>query len=177
MAQEIVNFDTDQGQIVFSAKVNRLVRQDLRMARMIGNNCGHLTFANLDGTVDEFHELSPQYLVFFRFYYDPAKNPYDRLLIVGHFNVSGTSAFWEYTINDGASWNLILGAPQNLDLWSLGLHNGGEITVDLSSLIAPTWIGSRLRVNNPVGGVQTSIEQISLNWGAGILYHSSFPPF
>lgn len=177
MAQEIVNFDEDLGDIVFSAKINRLVRQDLRMGRMVGNNCGHLTFANQDGGVTEFHQLTPQYLVFFRFYYDPAKSPYDRLLIVGHFNTSGTANFWEYTINDGTSWNIIVGAPQNLALWGSGVHDGGEITVDLSSLTAPTWIGSRLRVNSPIGVVQAAIEQVSLNWGAGILYHSSFPPF
>lgn len=179
MAQEPVHFEEDLGDIVFSAKINRLVRQDLRMARLIGNNLGTLL---IEGG-PSFFDNEPQYLGIARFPYDPTRSPYDRLLLVCHIShaLNTSVRVWEYTLNDGASWirPVGLGASFNngsIDSWRMsGAFSDpifrGQIDIDISSIPGPTWIGSRLSLTT--GGT----NDVSLYWGAAILYNSSFPPF
>jgi hypothetical protein len=180
MAQTPVTFDEDLGEIVFSAKVNRLVRQDLRMGRMMGNNCGML-IGDKDGTLGapSFHQTTPQYLLIGRFRYDPTRFPYDRVLIAAHFRASSITPTWEYTLDDGVLWTPVVSSANTLPVWTFpGVVTAitgvsGEVDLDISTLTSPTWIGARIRADHSGG----TAGNVHLYWGAMILYHAEFPPF
>jgi hypothetical protein len=157
-----VRFDVDLGQPGYSAKVNRLIRQDIRMARFLGNVIS--TKLVTTGT---------SYIYLFRYPYRVKRNPFDRVLQVLEYAASGTvtTTIVEYTIDDGVTWTPI-GITAGLADWTTGSSStNGSFEVDLSGIAADTWIGARIQF------VANGFANINVYCSSAILYRAAYPPF
>jgi hypothetical protein len=165
-----ITFLGDAGQPGYSAKVNRMIRQDIRMGRLIGTQCTWSPCQD-DGTT--------RFIYVCRYPYRPQRNPYDRLFLAfeydGYSGVGVVNPLFmgppEYTVDDGATWRPIA-LNTAFASWS-GSSNFGSYDLDLTAINAATWIGARLPFHASAGNG----FDLLLRLGIAFLYRSEYPPF
>jgi hypothetical protein len=167
MAATPVDFSADAGQPGYSAKVNRLIRQDIRMGRPLGTQAAWISVPT-GAAVRVIHIC--------RFPYRPQRNPYNRLFVFmeyGWDDGGGTGSVninFEYTVDDGTTWIPLALTPATP--W-FGMF-AGTFELDLSAIVFATWMGVRLTYHNAVAA---DPWDLIFNGGQAFLYRADLPPF
>jgi hypothetical protein len=171
MSADPVDFTNDAGEPGYSAKVNRLIRQDIRMGRPLGNQA---LWVSVPG------DAQTRWIHICRFPFRPKRNPYNRLFVILEYDVdtgtgTGVPTFGalEYTLNDAATWT-----PATLNAtfppWSTGTVVNGSLEIDLSAISAATWIGVRQPYSNALAA---DPFDLILQTATAFLFRADYPPF